>query len=231
MLGMLGAAARARGEHGRHGGGRAWGSSTASGSCCPGRWRWRPRPAWSRGCSGGGRSRPPSPWRRCCSRCAPSRISGASRPAGWSSLAIAATVVALIREPRRDIDRGPWWAASLLIAATLVAPIQHSGGTVLDEARAGPHRPPRADLAVGLTPGVAVWFRRARPAAPGGDGRGAPAVRAGRRGARLRRRPARGADAGGAEDRHGRPAPGLSSASSTRRRLSRSGSTCSAAGT
>ena len=70
-------------------------------------------------------------------------------------VAIAATVVALIREPRRDIDRGPWWAASLLIAATLVAPIQHSGGTVLDEARAGPHRPPRADLAVGLTPGVA----------------------------------------------------------------------------
>ena len=81
-------------------------------------------------------------------------------PASWVVVvAIAATVAALIREPRRDIDRGPWWAASLLIAATLVAPIQHSGGTVLDEARAGPHRPPRADLAVGLTQGVAVWFR------------------------------------------------------------------------
>ena len=81
-------------------------------------------------------------------------------PASWVVVAaIAATVVALIREPRRDIDRGPWWAASLLIAATLVAPIQHSGGTVLDEARAGPHRPPRADLSIGLTPGVAVWFR------------------------------------------------------------------------
>ena len=82
-------------------------------------------------------------------------------PASWVIvLAIAATVAALIREPRRDIDRGPWWAASLLIAAMLVAPIQHSGGTVLDEARAGPHRPPRADLAVGLTQGVAVWFRK-----------------------------------------------------------------------
>jgi len=82
-------------------------------------------------------------------------------PASWVVVvAIAATVAALIREPRRDIDRGPWWAASLLIAATLVAPIQHSGGTVLDEARAGPHRPPRADLAVGLTQGVAIWFRK-----------------------------------------------------------------------
>ncbi|HVG66752.1 MAG TPA: hypothetical protein VM785_01070, partial [Gaiellales bacterium] len=82
-------------------------------------------------------------------------------PASWVVvIAIAATVAALIREPRRDIDRGPWWAASLLIAATLVAPIQHSGGTVLDEARAGPHRPPRADLAVGLTQGVAIWFRK-----------------------------------------------------------------------
>ena len=31
---------------------------------------------------------------------------------------------------------------------------------MLDEARAGPHRSPRADLAVGLTRGVAVWFRK-----------------------------------------------------------------------
>jgi hypothetical protein len=82
-------------------------------------------------------------------------------PTSWVVVAaIVATVVGLVREPRRDIERGQWWAASLLIAATLVAPIQHSGGTVLDEARAGPHRAPRSDLAVGLTPGVAGWFRR-----------------------------------------------------------------------
>ena len=78
-------------------------------------------------------------------------------PTSWVVVAaIAATVVALVRDPRRDVERGPWWAASLLIAATLVAPIQHSGGTVLDEARAGPHRAPRSDLAIGLTPGVAA---------------------------------------------------------------------------
>jgi hypothetical protein len=82
-------------------------------------------------------------------------------PTSWVVVAgIIATVVALVREPRRDIERGTWWAASLLIAATLVAPVLHSGGTVLDEARAGPHRAPRSDLAIGLTPGVARWFRR-----------------------------------------------------------------------
>jgi hypothetical protein len=81
-------------------------------------------------------------------------------PTSWVVvIAIAATVAALVREPRRDIERGSWWAASLLIAATLVGPVRHSGGTVLDEARAGPHRAPPADLTVGLTPGVAAWFR------------------------------------------------------------------------
>jgi hypothetical protein len=81
-------------------------------------------------------------------------------PTSWVVvIAIAGTIAALIREPRRDIERGPWWAASLLIAATLLGPMLHSGEAVLDQARAGPHRAPRSDLVVGLTPGVAVWFR------------------------------------------------------------------------
>jgi hypothetical protein len=75
-------------------------------------------------------------------------------------LGIVVAVAGLIREPRRHIESGPAWAAALLVAATLVGPIAYGGGTVLDEARAGPHRPARPDLVVELGNGPVAWFAR-----------------------------------------------------------------------
>jgi hypothetical protein len=74
-------------------------------------------------------------------------------------LGLLATAVALVPRPRRMVDRGSWWIAALLVAAVLFAPIHHGGDRVLDTARAGPHRTPRADLVTELTPDVARYFR------------------------------------------------------------------------
>jgi len=81
-------------------------------------------------------------------------------------LGILAAAVALVPRPRRMVDRGPWWIAALLVAAVLFAPIHHGGSRVLDSARAGPHRTPRADLVPQLTPDVARYFRSLKGPAP-----------------------------------------------------------------
>jgi hypothetical protein len=75
-------------------------------------------------------------------------------------LGLLAVAAALMRRPRRMVERGPAWAAALLIAAVLVGPIRHGGEHVLDSAWAGPHRAPRADLVTQLTPDVWRFFRR-----------------------------------------------------------------------
>ena len=74
--------------------------------------------------------------------------------------ALAAVVVALVLRPRRMVESGPWWLAALLVAAVMVGPVRHGYQRVWDEARAGPHRQPRADLATQITPDVYDWFRR-----------------------------------------------------------------------
>jgi hypothetical protein len=42
----------------------------------------------------------------------------------------------------------------------MYGPVKRGEARVVDEARAGPHRPARADLATQLTPDVWSWFRR-----------------------------------------------------------------------
>jgi len=79
--------------------------------------------------------------------------------------ALLAVVVALWLRPRRMVESGPWWLASLLVAAVMVGPVVHGVSRVADEARDGPHRAPRADLATVLTPDVWRYFR-AQPGPP-----------------------------------------------------------------
>jgi uncharacterized protein DUF6541 len=81
-------------------------------------------------------------------------------------LGLLAVAVALVPRPRRMVDRGPWWIAVILVAGVLFAPIHHGGSRVLDSARAGPHRTPRADLVTQLTPDVPRYFRRLSGPAP-----------------------------------------------------------------
>jgi hypothetical protein len=81
-------------------------------------------------------------------------------------LGLLAVAIALVPRPRRMVACGPWWVATLLVAAVLFAPIRHGGEHVLDSAQAGPHRAPRADLATQITPDVARYFRRLTGPAP-----------------------------------------------------------------
>jgi hypothetical protein len=78
---------------------------------------------------------------------------------------LLAVVVALWLRPRRMVESGPWWLASLLVVAVMVGPVVHGVSRVADEARDGPHRAPRADLATVLTPDVWRYFR-AHPGPP-----------------------------------------------------------------
>jgi hypothetical protein len=79
--------------------------------------------------------------------------------------ALLSVVVALWLRPRRMVESGPWWLASLLVAAVMLGPVVHGVSRVVDEARDGPHRAPRADLATVLTPDVWRYFR-AQPGPP-----------------------------------------------------------------
>ncbi|MDX6534101.1 MAG: hypothetical protein QOF68_1845 [Gaiellales bacterium] len=81
-------------------------------------------------------------------------------PVSWLVvIALVAALIALIPRPRRTVGCGPWWGAALLVAAVLVGPIHYGGERVVDIAEAGPHRTPRPDLAVELTPDVVQAFR------------------------------------------------------------------------
>jgi hypothetical protein len=81
-------------------------------------------------------------------------------PVSWLVvLAAVAALIALVPRPRRTVARGPWWAAALLVAAVLVGPVHYGGERVLEIAEAGPHRTPRPDLVVELTPDVVRVFR------------------------------------------------------------------------
>jgi hypothetical protein len=79
--------------------------------------------------------------------------------------ALVAVIVSLVPRQRRMVESGPWWLATLLVAAVTLGPVARGVGRVRDEARAGPHRAMRADLATELTPDVWNWFR-ARPGPP-----------------------------------------------------------------
>jgi hypothetical protein len=80
--------------------------------------------------------------------------------------ALIAVIVALVPRPRRMVESGPWWLAAILVAAVMYGPVKRGEARVVDEVRAGPHRPARSDLATQLTPDVWTWFRRLHGSPP-----------------------------------------------------------------
>jgi hypothetical protein len=87
-------------------------------------------------------------------------------PTSWVvAAALVAVIVGLVPRPRRIVESGPWWLAAILVAAVMIGPVIRGGDHVWQEARAGPHRAARADLATVLTPDVWNWFR-AQPGPP-----------------------------------------------------------------
>jgi hypothetical protein len=82
-------------------------------------------------------------------------------PASWVVvIALVAVIVALVPRPRRMVESGPWWLAAILVTAVMVGPVLRGSDRIWQEAKAGPHRPARTDLATVLTPDVWEWFRR-----------------------------------------------------------------------
>ncbi|MGZ4430006.1 MAG: hypothetical protein ACXVYV_00010 [Gaiellales bacterium] len=75
-------------------------------------------------------------------------------------IAAVAAVVAAAWPPRSAALRGEAWAAALLVAGAMCGPVVYRVNFVVDQAMAGPDRPPRHEVTVEISGGVVGWFRR-----------------------------------------------------------------------